>query len=159
MTRTITPEGMTLEPEKTEEEQRLESSSISFQRELTPEEESRVLFLKNLLAQLLIMAEGQPTEEQRAHIRDIEKELEKITGVKVRSSLSSMTKNMPGKKDKDDDEKEKDIHGIDPKEAAHSRRAESDGSANPGMQMLQRNMALLKLCSLFDEVGGLKPSS
>lgn len=156
LVRTITPEGMTLEPEKTEEELRLESSTLSFQRQLTPEEENRVLFLQNLLAQMMAMADGQPTEEQRSRIRDIEKELEKITGVKVRSSLSTMTENMPGEKDEDDEEEAQGVDGIDPKEAAHSRQADESGdSSNPGMQLLQCTASFLKVSALLDDAGGL----
>ena len=157
--RTITPDGMTLEPEKTEEEIQLESSTLSFQRELTPEEENRVLFLQNLLAQMLAMADGQPTEEQRSRIRDIEKELEKITGVKTRSSLSAMTKNMPDTKDEDDEEDELNVDGVDPKEAAHKRRPDYTDSDNPGMQLLQCSASYFKLNSLLDNAGDLSSLS
>ena len=155
LVRTLTPEGMTLEPEKTEEELRLESSTLSFQRQLTPEEENRVLFLQNLLAQMLALSDGQPTEEQCSRIRDIEKELEKITGVKVRSSLSNAARNMPGKKkDEDKDDNGQNVDGIDPKEAVHSRQAESGKSTNLGMQLLQGNAAFFKLDSLLDNSKG-----
>ena len=151
LVRSITPEGMTLKPEKTEEELRLESSTISFQRQLTPEEENRCLFLQNLLAQMLAMSDGQPTDEQCSRIRDIEKELEKITGVKVRSSLSTATRNMPGKKnDEDRDDNGLDVDGIDPGEAVKARQARSDKSTNPGMKLLQGNAELFRLNSLLD---------
>lgn len=151
LVRTITPDGMTLQPEKTEEEKRLESSTFSFQRQLTPEEENRVLFLKNLLAQLLTMANGQPTEDQKSRIREIEKELEKITGVKVKSSISNAVNKMPGtKKDEEDNERKWDTAGIAPEEAVHSRLPEQGEPNNPGMQMLQRNAMHQKLTSLLE---------
>ncbi|BDQ32469.1 hypothetical protein [Pseudodesulfovibrio portus] len=158
LVRTFTPTDMTLEPEKTDEELRLESSTFSFQRQLSPEEENRVLFLQNLLAQMLAMADGQPIEEQRSRIRDIEKELEKITGVKVRSSLSAMTKDLPGKQDEDEEEN-LGVDGIDPKEAAHKRRPDYSDSDNPGMQMLQCSASFFKLSSLLDSTGDLKSIS
>ena len=153
---TFTLEGMTLEPEKTEEELRLESSTLSFQKQLTPEEENRVLFLTNLLTQLLDMAEGQPSEEQKSRIREIEKELEKITGVKRRTSLAAATQKMPGRKKDDDDEAERaELDGVDPKEAAHARRSDNKGSSNPGVQLLQRNAAMFSLSSALADFSGL----
>ena len=158
LVRTITPDGMTLEPKKTEEEQQLESSTLSFQKELTPEEENRVLFLKNLLSQLLAMAEGQPTEEQRSRIREIEKELEKITGVKTRSSLSNAARNMP-KTRKDEDEEKQDVDGVAPEEAVHGKQVESGESQNLGMQMLKQNASFLQLRSLLSDTNDLKSLS
>ncbi len=142
LVRSVHEGGVTLTPERTKEETRLESSTLSFQKELTPEEEKRVRFLKDMMAQLLTMSEGQPTEEQKARIKEIEKELEKITGVKMKTSISNVTEKIPGKKDKED-EKEKlehQIDGMDPKEALHSKMPEKQSQEiNPGMQMLQRN--------------------
>lgn len=157
LVRTFSSDGMTLEPEKTEEELQLESSTFSYQRQLTPEEENRVLYLQNLLAQTLAMADGQPTEEQRARIREIEKELEKITGVKTRSSLSNATRNMPKtKKDEDEDEEDKlDIDGIDPQEAVHNSQTESGESTNLGMQMLKQNALCQQLSSALEKSGTL----
>lgn len=122
----------------------ISGSPISFRKELTPEEERRVLFLENLLAQTLAMADGNPTDEQRTRIRDIEKELEKITGVKTKSSLTAMTRKMPGKKDGDEEnEREKAYRlGIDPKEAAHRNNDVPAAGDNPGMQMLMKNAFL-----------------
>jgi len=150
--RDVSEDGMSLVPEKTEEEKRLESSTISFQRQLSPEEEKRVQFLKNLMAQILTLADGQPTDEQRTRIKDIEKELEKITGVKMHSSISKATAKMPGKdNDKKKEELERQTRGIDPKEAVHSQIPTINTQAmNGGMQMLQRNgiAAYLKTMSL-----------
>ena len=129
LVKTITDGKLTLEPERTEEEKRLESSTLSFQRELTPEEQNRVLFLKNMLAQLISLAGGTPTEEQKARIKEIEKELEKITGVKMNSSISNTVKMISGKK-KEDEEEEQQRHmtGIDPKKPF---TANSPHKANP----------------------------
>ncbi|MBG0789227.1 MAG: hypothetical protein H0S80_01890 [Desulfovibrionaceae bacterium] len=156
LVKTFSDNGMTLEPEKTEEEQRLESSTLTFQKELTPEEENRVLFLTNLLSQLMDMANGQPSDEQKSRIREIEKELEKITGVKRRSSLAAATKKMPGRKKDDEEENEgQDVDGIDPKEAVHARRSENTGNGeNPGMQMLRRNADLFKIAASFNTSAG-----
>ncbi|WP_319584572.1 hypothetical protein [uncultured Pseudodesulfovibrio sp.] len=125
-------------------------SPFSFQKELSPEEQQRVEFLQNLLAQTLAMAEGNPTDEQKTRIRDIENELEKITGVKMQSRISNMTAKMPGKTSKEE-EKEREqryqFAGIDPKEAMHNNKQVSGKNDNPGMQMLRRN-ALLSSISL-----------
>ncbi|WP_319544174.1 hypothetical protein [uncultured Pseudodesulfovibrio sp.] len=155
LVRTITPEGMTLEAEKTEEEKRLESSTFSVQKELTPEQKNRVLFLKNMLAQLLSMGDGQPTEEQKSRIREIEKEIAKITGVKIQSSLADATGTVPKKKETDEDEKKLQTVGIDPKEAEHALAEETGKSMNPGMQMLQKNAFFAQLGTLLDKNTGL----
>lgn len=152
---------MALEPEKTEEEKRLESSSFSFQKELTPEENNRVLFLKNMLAQLLTMGDGQPTEEQKARIKEIEKEIADITGVKMSSSIADATNKMPGKKDDDEEEeaKNRQTTGIDPKEANHAIMEKTEKSMNPGMQMLQQNAFFAQLGTQFDKTAGLLSTS
>ena len=106
---------------KIEEEKQLAASSFSFGKQLTPEEEQRVLFLKNMLSEILALAGGEPTEEQKARIKEVEKELEKITGIKTPSRISKVTAKMPGKddEDKEEEQKQKQMHGIDPKEAIH----------------------------------------
>jgi len=144
LVRTFEDGEISLTPEKTDEERRLESSTISYSRQLTAEEEKRVLFLKNMLSQLLAMTDGQPTEEQRSRIKEIEKELEKITGVKTRSRISDATSKMPEKKDKEEEEEEelleKQMSGIDPKESIHSRMPDMNIKNGPGiMQFIQRN--------------------
>ncbi len=161
LVRTISSEGMALEPEKTEEEKRLESSSFSFQKELTPEENNRVLFLKNMLAQLLTMGDGQPTEEQKARIKEIEKEIADITGVKMSSSIADATNKMPGKKDDDEEEeaKNRQTTGIDPKEANHAITEKTEKSMNPGMQMLQQNAFFAQLGTQFDKTAELLSTS
>jgi len=126
-------------------------SALSFKKELTPEEQSRVIFLQNLLAQTMAMAEGNPTDEQKERIRDIEKELEKITGVKTKSHLSAMTDKMPGKTDKkEEEEREKGYQprGIDPKEAMHNNNSTTAKGDNPGMQMLRNNALLTSISAL-----------
>lgn len=146
LVRTVSDQGtLTLEPEKTEEEAQLETSAIPTQRQLTYEEELRVQYLKNLLAQTLSMSEGQPTEEQKARIRDIEKELEKLTGVKMRSSLANATETMPAKtrqakKAEEEEEKrklERQMQGIDPLELKHMKRPDfsTSGESTSGMVM------------------------
>lgn len=162
LVRTISPEGMSFEPEKTEEEKRLESSTLSFQKKLTPEEKNRVLFLKNMLAQLLTMGDGQPTEEQKARIKEIEKEIEDITGVKMGSSVADATSKMPGKKDDEEEEetKNRQTAGINPKEANHAMAEGTEKSMNPGMQMLQRNAFFAQLGTQLDATTGiLSPSA
>lgn len=150
LVRTVSDQGtLTLEPEKTEEELRLESSSIPTQRQLSHEEELRVQYLKNLLAQTLSISEGQPTEEQKTRIRDIEKELEKITGVKMGSSLSNAAEVMPSKtrqaKNAEEEEEkhklERQMQGIDPLELKHMYRtdfsAAKDYKSDMTMKMLR----------------------
>lgn len=145
----------TVNEESVEETDELGGTPISFRKQLTPEEEQRVLFLKDLLAQTLTMADGNPTDEQRERIRDIEKELEKITGVKMRSSLTAATKNLPKNRDDKDEDREKAYRlGIDPEEAKHKNAHRTGESDNPGMQML-RNNALLTTLSTMNLSGGV----
>lgn len=129
-----------------------QSSGISFRRELTPKEQQRVEFLKNLLVQTLTMAQGDPTEDQKKRIREIENELEKITGVKMRSRISSVTDKIPGK-DNEDEEKEKQeqqAKGIDPNQAVHNNIDIQEQGNNPGMKMLQSR-------ALFGRIQALMP--
>jgi hypothetical protein len=129
----------------------IEGSPFPVQKELTPEEKQRVEFLQNLLAQTMAMAEGNPTDEQKTRIREIENELEKITGIKNHSRLSTMTAKMPGKTDKEEEEereKKYQTEGIDPKVADHFNRSDMAPGENPGMQMLRQN-------ALFNSIGAL----
>ncbi len=116
-------------------------SIFSMRRELSPEEQRRVEFLKNMLVQTLTMAQGDPTEDQKKQIREIEEELEKITGVKTRSRISNLTDKMPGKddEDKEKEKQEQQARGIDPKDAIHNNVEISQKVVNPGMQMLRNN--------------------
>jgi hypothetical protein len=144
--------AMTLEPEKAEDESGPKASPIPVTRQLTAEEEQRVLYLKNLLAQLLTMSEGQPTDEQKTRIRDIEKELEKITGVKVQSSLGNAAETLPGKtagarrRDEEEEERrkrEQQVRGIDPKEMEHPFAQNLAGLA-PVADQSARGLKMLK---------------
>lgn len=141
------------------DETELNGSPFTVQKELTPEEQRRVEFLQNLLTQTLAMAEGNPTDEQKTRIREIENELEKITGVKAQSRLSTMTAKLPGKTDgkkkkQEEREREEDyqLQGIDPKEAVHNNRSLTARGDNPGMQMLRQN-------ALFTAIGSLDLTS
>ncbi|TDT87267.1 hypothetical protein [Pseudodesulfovibrio indicus] len=150
--RNITAVGEEAEVEAPE----IGGSPIPIAKQLTPEEEQRVLFLQNLLAQTLAMADGNPSEEQRERIREIEQELEKITGVKVRSSLASATKNLPKSRDDEDEERNREKAcrlGIDPEEVKHRYKSGTARNDNPGMQML-RNNALLTSLALEDLFSG-----
>ncbi|WP_272699991.1 hypothetical protein [Desulfovibrio sp. Fe33] len=146
--RNISPVG---EQPATEDTDETSGSPLSFKKELPPEEQRRVIFLQNLLAQTMAMAEGSPTDEQKERIRDIEKEIEKITGVKTKSHLSSMTDKMPGKTDKkEEEEREKSYQsmGIDPKETTHNNNTTPAKGDNPGMQMLRNNALLTAISTL-----------
>ncbi|MUM78311.1 hypothetical protein GKC30_11765 [Pseudodesulfovibrio sp. F-1] len=146
LVRTVTDEAMTLESEKTEEELQLGSSNIAPRKQLSEEEEQRVLYLKNLLAQILTMSEGQPSDEQKTRIREIEKELEKITGVKMQSSLSNATEKLPNKtagarrRDEEEEERrkrERQARGIDPKELEHTAAQNLAGLTSAANQSTQ----------------------
>ncbi|OIQ48747.1 hypothetical protein BerOc1_03500 [Pseudodesulfovibrio hydrargyri] len=146
------------EEAKKADEIQLGGSPFPVRKELTPEEEQRVQFLQNLLAQTMAMAEGNPTDEQKTRIRDIENELEKITGVKSHSRLTKMTAKMPGKTD-EEEEKERERkyqpQGIDPKEAVHNNKPLTDKGDNPGMQMLRQNALLTSIS--FKGLSSLTP--
>ncbi|MFH1914150.1 MAG: hypothetical protein ABIK45_07740 [Pseudomonadota bacterium] len=152
LVRTVNDSAMTMEPEKTEEVIRLESSTLPTQKHLTVEEEQRVIYLRDMLAQILAMSEGQPSEEQKTRIREIEKELEKITGVKMPSSLSNAAETLPNKtagarrRDEEEEERrkrERQAKGIDPKELEHIAVQNLAGLASVaaqsgrGLKMLQ----------------------
>jgi hypothetical protein len=136
-----------------------EGSPFTVQKELTPEEQQRVEFLQNLLSQTLAMAEGNPTDEQKTRIRDIENELEKITGVKTFSRLTKMTAKMPGKTD-EEEEKERErkyqFRGVDPEEAVHDNKPLTGKGDNPGMQMLRQNALFTAINA--DALAALSPA-
>lgn len=128
------------------------STIASLRRELTPEEQRRVDYLKTLLVQTLTQIDGIPTDEQKSRIREIEEELEKITGVKMRSRLSDATTRMPGKDDEDEEQTKQEIQaqGIDPKEAEHLHIPDINKPLSPGMQMLRRNALQSTIQGLMD---------
>jgi len=123
------------------------SPIFSSQKQLTPEEQLRVEFLKNLLLQTLSMAQGDPTEDQKKQIKEIENELEKITGVKMRTKVSSLTDKLPGNKDddKEEEKRQRQAKGMDPKEASHNNVEIKEQKLSPGMQMLRNNAFSLNL--------------
>jgi hypothetical protein len=154
--RNITPVG---EETVDTEDNGIGGSPFPFRKELTPEEEQRVQFLQNLLAQTMAMAEGNPTDEQKTRIRDIENELEKITGVKTFSRLTKMTAKMPGKTD-EEEEKERErkyqFRGVDPEEAVHDNKPLTGKGDNPGMQMLRQNALFTAINA--DALAALSPA-
>ncbi|GEM_PF-1329891 len=105
----------TLSSQEAQEEKTLEStSSLSMTKELSEKEKQRLEYLKNMLTQMLSAAENPPSEEQKRNIQRVEKEIEKLTGIKT--SKNSITQNMaklPGKDDdKDKKEKEEEKAGM-----------------------------------------------
>lgn len=158
MERDVTPGGMTFEPEKLETEELPKSSPFSFQKELTPEEEKRLIYLQNLLSQLLTMVDGKPTEDQKQRIKEVEEEMSEITGVKMRSSISDTTDKMIGDEEDETEEEQKKQGqriGIDPKDVAHAKEPSMGQSNNPGMQMLRQNSLFGNLQSLLTQPGAL----
>ncbi|MGL1862620.1 MAG: hypothetical protein OCC46_08870 [Pseudodesulfovibrio sp.] len=141
--------------ESVEDKPKFEVTFASMQRDLTAEEQRRVEFLKNLLIQTLTMAQGDPSDAQKKQIREAEDELEKLTGVKMRTRISNITDKMPGKdEDEDEDkikEKEKQLQqaqGIDPKKAIHNSVPVEGQTLSPGMQMLRNNALATSLKTL-----------
>lgn len=136
--------------EKSEESTKW-SSVFASSKELTPEELRRVEFLKDVLIQTLTMAQGDPSEDQKKRIREVEDELEKLTGVKTRIRLSNVTDRMPGK-DKDDkdseEEREQQARGVDPKEAVHNNVEIRSQKLSPGMQMLRNNALVTSVAAM-----------
>ena len=155
LVRNVEGHELTLSPEKAKEDQQPQLSAFTFRKQLTPEEEKRVQFLKDTMAQILTMAEGQPTEEQKARIREIEEELEKITSVKMQSRVSDVTAKMVGtEKEEDDEEEEKknalQAQGTNPQDAIHTRMPEKQGQANPGLMAIQQNALHTQLRTMLD---------
>lgn len=81
-------------------------SSLPMQKELSEDEKARLEQLKDQLAQMLAGADNPPTSQQRQNIRKVEKEIEKLTGMKMSSSASQTLDKAP--KQDDDKEKEKE---------------------------------------------------
>lgn len=132
------------------------SSVFSSRKHLSPEELRRVEFLKNLLLQTLTMAQGDPTEDQKKQIREIEDELEELTGVKTHTRISNATDKLPGK-DKDDEEEDKyeqQAQGIDPKEAIHNNIDVGQQKLSPGMQMLRNNAIMTNIATMATPFDG-----
>ncbi|WP_147821639.1 hypothetical protein [Salidesulfovibrio onnuriiensis] len=95
-------------PEKTEAEKAQEGiNALPMQRTLTEEEKEELENYKTLLAQLLASADNPPTEKQQRDIREIEKKIENLTGVKMSKSMSQTMKKLPGTEKEDEQEKEK----------------------------------------------------
>jgi len=119
------------------------SSIFSSSKELTADEMRRVEFLQNVLIETLTMAQGDPSEDQKKRIREVEDELEKLTGNKTRIRLSNVTDRLPGKdkddKDSDEEERRQQARGIDPNDAVHNNVDIRDQKLSPGMQMLRNN--------------------
>lgn len=86
-------------------------SSLATTRQLTTEEEQRLLWLQDQLADALT-ALGEPTDEEaagerRRRIRELQQEIEELTGVKMPMNLAAASKKMPSSlKDQDDDNDE-----------------------------------------------------
>lgn len=158
LNRTVQGHELSLTPEQTKEANQ-ESFSLSIQRHLSPEEEKRVQFLKDTLSQLLTLSDGQPTEEQKARIREIEKELEDITGVKMRSRIANATDKMLG----EEDEKEETLHQLDgtaPEDAIHTKGIDTEKKPmNPALTAIRNNALCTRLRTLFgdSETGFTKP--
>lgn len=97
----------TLAPEKTEAEKAQEGvNALPVQRTLTEEQKQELEEYKALLAQLLATADNPPTEKQQRDIREIEKKIENLTGVKMSKSMSQTMKKLPGAEKEDEREKE-----------------------------------------------------
>lgn len=159
LTRTIQGHDFSLTPEKTSEETHQASSITSIRRQLTPDEEKRVQFLKDTLSQLLTLSGDQPSEEQKARIKEIEKELEEITGVKMRSRIANVTDRMLGK---DDDEKHEQgqLQGTAPEDAIHAGMPDTKkGPKNPAFKIIQNNALLTQLQTLDSFAGMSKITS
>ncbi|MGE4292958.1 MAG: hypothetical protein AB7E32_12205 [Desulfovibrio sp.] len=67
-------------------------------RQLSEEEKQKVEQLKDMLTDLLSESKGQPDEEQRGRIREVENEIAKITGERPRRSLAATTRKLPLKR-------------------------------------------------------------
>jgi len=94
-------------PEKTEEEKKQEkTTSLPVRKELSKEEKEKLKQLKDTLTQLLASADSPPTREQKAYIRKVEKEIEKLTGIKMSQSNAQALDKLP-EQDEDEEKKKK----------------------------------------------------
>lgn len=151
LVRNVEGNTLTLTAEKTEEEERFANSTLSMPRQLSPEEEKRVQFLKDTLAQILTLADGKPTDEQKARIREIEQELEKITGVKMRSRISCASSKMLGEEE-EEEEAVRQLEGTAPEDAIHTRMPESSGAPLcPALTAIQANALHTQLRTALDD--------
>lgn len=150
LVRNVQGNTLTLMPEKTEEEERFANATLSIPKQLSPEEEKRVQFLKDTLAQILTLADGKPSDEQKAQIREIEQELEKITGVKMRSRISNASSKMLGEEEKED-ETVRQLEGTAPEDAIHTRMPKPSGNPMcPALAAIQANALHTQLRTAFE---------
>jgi hypothetical protein len=80
-------------------------------KQLSEDELKRLEELTNKLTDLLAETDGQPSDEQRGRIREIENEIAKLTGKRPRRSLAAATAKLP-LKHKDQD-KEQDTLAVE----------------------------------------------
>lgn len=100
-------------PELSEEEQAAaEAQPLTAPRQLTEEEQNRVEFLQDQLETLLQELAENPSEEKRARIREIESELEEITGVKTGGRLSKMAAKLPSEEDEEEESEDQDSQSL-----------------------------------------------
>lgn len=100
-------------PEPSEAETEASNAlSLQVRRELSPEEQDRLEYLQNQLQSLLQDLAEQPSEQNKGRIREIEAEIEKLTGIKSQSSLTKMAAQLPSQKDEktEDDKNSTIIH-------------------------------------------------
>ena len=96
----------TPEPSEAETEA-AEAQPFQIRRELSPEEQSRLEFLQNQLLSLVQSLAEHPSEQNKGRIREIEAEIEKLTGIKSPSSLTKLAAKLPGQKDEKTEEEGK----------------------------------------------------
>lgn len=113
-------------PEKTEQENRQEDiNSLPVQRELDEEEKQELETYKSLLAQLLATADNPPTEKQLRDIKEVEKKIENLTGVKMSKSMSLVMQQLPGSEKENEQDKElKETLIAEPESLREMRNAE-----------------------------------
>ncbi|WP_022662666.1 hypothetical protein [Paucidesulfovibrio longus] len=80
-------------------------------RQLSEDELKRLEELTNKMMDLLAETDGQPSDEQRGRIREIENEIAKITGKRPRRSLAAATAKLPLKHR--DQDKEQDTLAVE----------------------------------------------
>lgn len=123
-------------------------SGIFGTKQLSEEEQKRVDQLKEMLTDLLAEAQGQPDENQRGRIREIEKEIAKITGEKPRKSLAASTKKLPLKEKQNDEERL--FAAILPEEVGEKTLPFSPEASGPGTLAMPLEQAAASFLAVAD---------
>lgn len=144
-------EGIPLEKEKSSQSDET-ATSITTRKELSDEDQKRLEKLQDMLNDILLEMGDSPSEAQKRRVREIEKEMEDLTGVKTKTHISDgMNALNKAKLDKEKDEEKETGSGSSLKRGRlavqlqlKQRDLHTDNTTNDGpgiMNFLQKAAA------------------